>query len=117
MSYQPWKKTTESLHARSGDPACWKPLSDEQRDEVLDWFLEELEDEKRARERLNSEHSRGSVFAMAVFGVLYGYFESGQELSLRFLWYSFSAFVVYSVGFFLLGKIYKYISDAFRRNK
>lgn len=112
-----WKKTSESPHARSGDPVCWEPLSDAQRDEVLDWFLDEQEEEKRERERLSSEHAAASTFAMAVFGILYGYFESGKVLSLRFLWYSFSAFVVYSVGFFLLEKIYGYILSTIRRNK
>lgn len=117
MSRRIWKKTQESPNARFGDPACWGTLSDSQRDAVLDWFLEEQEEEKSERERMSNDHSSSAVFAMAVFGLLYGYFESGKELSLRFLWYSFSAFVVYSVAFFLLEQIYGHILAAFRRKK
>ncbi len=58
------ERATDDPHVRWKDPECWKCLSDEQRDVIHQWYIEELIEDRDKKKRENQETSSQNAGAI-----------------------------------------------------
>ena len=109
-------KAVNNPRVRLGDPACWKCLSDEQRDIINEWYMRQIfnrmsEQKKKEEEeeRLNSE---AAVFAISPFA-FYAALKYGMDSIFKFFSTFFSVYLFY----FFIASLFFYGYQHFMRLK
>ena len=75
------EKSVENPKIRSGDPACWDCLSNEQRDVICEWYYDMKLEEIEKEEKLENRFSFTSILALVPFAVSYAYHAPGNWVS------------------------------------
>lgn len=101
------EKSVEDSKIRWKDPECWKCLTNEQRDIINEWYLEcEIESQKSTDRKLEVASNAGFFalapisFALALLGQ--------KTLNLRFLFSSFSTFIILALVYYISTRSYTY---------
>ena len=96
------KKAVDDPKVRWKDPACWKCLSDEQRDVIHEWYIDRILEEKEEKEKHQGRLEYAGFFGLIPFAVAYGFHASksvwGMVLNALCAW------AVYMFIFFLFSK-------------
>ena len=122
------KKAVDNPKVRLGDPKCWDCLTDEQRDIINEWYINQLID----REKENASENRWTYIAwlsMLPVSVFSAYRQCNKiDTALHFLsclltslfWYSFMYYLVWSFADYMIPlgfdskaqKVFRYIMVA-----
>ena len=123
------KKAVDNPKARLGDPKCWDCLTDEQRDTINEWYINQLiEDIKKDNSKENRDASIGWL-SMVPVSVFSAYRQCNKiDTALHFLscllaslfWYSFMYYLVWSFADYMIPldfdskaqKVFRYIMVA-----
>lgn len=103
------EKAANDPRVRQKDPTCWKCLSDEQRDTINEWYMDQLIDQQRQREE--SDRVAHSPWP-AILGLIPLAFshaaKGGLDLSIPELLLNFIvSLVAFSAIFFLFASVYQ----------
>lgn len=93
------EKAVNNPKVRWGDPACWKCLTDEQRDVIYEWYTDRIREENEQAEKEYNLLESAGFFALIPFAVAYGFHSS--ESALGMILNALCAWLVYSVIFLL----------------
>ena len=94
------EKSVENPKIRWKDPACWKCLSNEQRDIICEWYYDFLiKDEKEQRRKNNLTYNAG-YFALMPLAFSYA-LPRYEDLSISFIVESVSAWIIFSIVYYL----------------
>lgn len=123
------KKAVDNPKVRLGDPKCWDCLTDEQRDIINEWHINQLiEDIKKDNSKENRDASIG-LLSMVPVSVFSAYRQCNKnDTALHFLscllaslfWYSFMYYLVWSFADYMIPldfdskaqKVFRYIMVA-----
>lgn len=100
------EKAVDDPSVRWRDPACWKCLSDEQRDTINEWHLQLLLEQEQERQAETAKNTWAAILGLIPLAFLYAAKDSLALSIPKFLLNFVVALVVFSVIFFLFAGAY-----------
>lgn len=123
------KKAVDNPKVRLGDPKCWDCLTDEQRDTINEWYINQLIDREKEEKASENRATYIAWLSMLPVSVFSAYRQCNKnDTALHFLscllaslfWYSFMCYLVWSFADYMIPldfdskaqKVFRYIMVA-----
>ena len=123
------KKAVDNPKVRLGDPKCWDCLTDEQRDIINEWYINQLIDREKKENASENRWTYIAWLSMLPVSVFSAYRQCNKiDTALHFLscllaslfWYSFMYYLVWSFANYMIPldfdskaqKVFRYIMVA-----
>ncbi len=108
------ENAVDDPHVRWKDPECWKCLSDEQRDVIHQWHIENLIEDRDKKELEEKETSDSNTWAcvlgLSPFAFYHALKRGGSFLEILFE--AVAALLVWGFIFFLAFSLYQAVREA-----